>query len=70
MTSTPEAQRLKTAFELFEAGLGMMRARYCRMHPNAQASEIESMLADWLLQRPGAPTGDAEGRTITLPRSL
>lgn len=70
MTSTAEAQRLQTAFELFEAGLTMMRARYCRMHPNASASEIDSMLAEWLLQRPGAPSGDAEGRSITLPRSL
>jgi hypothetical protein len=39
------------------------------MHPDASPPEIESMLSDWLLQRPGAQSGDAEGRSITLPRS-
>jgi hypothetical protein len=69
MAPTPEARRLRTAFELFEAGLRMMKARYRRSHPHASPAEIESMLSAWLLQRPGAQSGDAKGRSITLPRS-
>jgi hypothetical protein len=69
MAQTPEARRLHTAFDLFEAGLRMMRARYRRDHPDASPDVLESMLSEWLLQRPGAPSGDAEGRAVAWPRS-
>ncbi len=68
MTPTPEAQRLHTAFDLFEAGIRMMAARYRRNHPDASPAEIEAMLSEWLLQRPGAQFGDADGRPVTWPR--
>ena len=68
MIPTVEAQRLRTAFELFEAGMRMMEARYRRGFPDASPREIEAMLSTWLLQRPGAQFGDAEGRSINWPR--
>jgi len=65
MIPTPEAQRLRTAFDLFEAGLSMMRARFRRSRPNASPAEIESMVSAWLLQQPNVKFGDAEDRQNT-----
>jgi hypothetical protein len=61
---TPEAQRLRTAFDLFQAGLNMMKARLRRSHPDASPAEIEAMISAWLIDRPHAPFGDAEGRPV------
>lgn len=57
-----EAARLRTAFELFDAGVRLMEARFRREHPSATEAEIEAMVSEWLRDRPGAPSGDAEGR--------
>jgi hypothetical protein len=62
-----EAARLRTAFELFEAGVRLMEARLRRRHANATPAEIEAMLAAWLRDRPGAPNGDAEGLAVDWP---
>lgn len=45
------AERLRTAFELFEAGLDMQRVRLRREHPDAGDAEIERRLAAWLHER-------------------
>ena len=70
---TPEeknlaAERLRTAFELHEAGVEMMRQTLRRKHPEANDSELDVMLARWLRERPGAEFGDAEGKHGTWPR--
>lgn len=56
------AARLRTAFDLFEAGEAMMRANLKRRHPGATAEEIRGLLAEWLTTRPGAENGDSAGR--------
>ena len=63
------SERLRTAFDLFEAGVSMKRQALRRQHPSADASEIERMLASWLVERPGAEHGDGAGRPIPWPRS-
>lgn len=54
-------ERLRIAFDLFEAGAAMMRQNLNRMYPDKSADEIENMLQAWLHNRPGAEDGDAEG---------
>jgi hypothetical protein len=60
------AERVRQAFDLFEAGVSMKRAQLRRQHPGASSEAIERMVADWLRTRPGAEHGDAVGR----PRPL
>lgn len=62
------AERLRTAFELHEAGVEMMRQTLRQKHPEADDSELDAMLARWLRERPGAESGDAEGKPGTWPR--
>jgi len=62
------ATRLRTAFDLFVAGVRMMRQNLKRRHPDASAPEIETRLRNWMRQRPGAENGDAAGRPIEWPR--
>lgn len=69
MVLAREAQRLRTAFELFEAGVALMTARLRRMHPEASAAELEALLREWLLSRPGAEHGDADGIPDSWPRA-
>jgi hypothetical protein len=57
-------ERLHLAFELFEAGRDMMRAKLRREHPDATEEEIERRLAEWVSTRPGAEHGDAVGRVL------
>ena len=63
-----EAKRLRTAFELFEAGVNMMKMRLQRSRPETPPEEIEELLSAWLVERPGAPFGDASGRSVDWPR--
>lgn len=54
--------RLKQAFDLFEAGVSMKRAAIRRDYPDADDEEIAGRLQTWLATRPGARYGDAVGR--------
>ena len=65
----PEAERLRVAFDLHEAGIGLMRARLGREHPDLDQPAIDALLAAWLRQRPGATDGDAAGMPGSWPRS-
>lgn len=55
------ANRLRQAFDLFEAGLSMKRAQLRRDRPSASDDEIEAAVLAWLATRDGAEHGDAEG---------
>ena len=59
LTTEIVQQRALETFELFEAGLEMVRARLRREHPDATEEDIESLLREWLRCRPGAEHGDA-----------
>jgi len=62
------SERLRLAFDLYEAGEAMMRQNLRREFPTASATEIESRLVTWLQHRPGAEHGDAVGRPGSWPR--
>jgi hypothetical protein len=55
------AARLRLALDLFTTGESLTRQRLRRLHPEWTADEIEEKVAAWLLERPGAEAGDAEG---------
>jgi len=54
------AERLRVAFEMFELGVAMMRARLAR--EGLDEAAIDGRVQAWLLERPGAEHGDAVGR--------
>lgn len=59
---SPEAQRLRVALDLYEAGVQMLRQRLRRERPAASETEIDAAVNAWLLVRPGAVDGDCIGR--------
>ncbi|HEV8581748.1 MAG TPA: hypothetical protein VGX68_21990 [Thermoanaerobaculia bacterium] len=62
------ARRFRTALDLFEAGVEMMRQNLRRRYPDASEQEIKERLGQWLRERPGAEYGDCEGRPVPWPR--
>lgn len=61
------AQRLRMAFDLFEAGCEMRLAQLKREFPDAGDDELRVRLDEWLRERPGAEFGDAVGRPRSWP---
>lgn len=57
------------ACQLLDLGLAIRRERHRREHPDATDEEVEAILRIWMLDRPGAPFGDAIGRPIAWPRT-
>jgi hypothetical protein len=63
--STPSvADAFRMTLDLFETGLDLMRQNLRRSHPESGDAEIEQLLRDWLLDRPGAESGDCPGRPV------
>ncbi|MGH2898862.1 MAG: hypothetical protein ACRDMZ_09330, partial [Solirubrobacteraceae bacterium] len=60
--------RLLAAFEMFDLGVEMMAANLRRRHPHASPEELERLLDDWLVERPGAEAGDGPGVPVPLER--
>jgi hypothetical protein len=58
------ADAFRTTLDLFETGLDLKRQNLRRSHPEASDEEIERLLRDWLLDRPGAESGDGPGRPV------
>jgi lauroyl/myristoyl acyltransferase len=69
MDSSLASRRFRTALDLFEAGVEMMRQNLRRRYPEASEAEIKSLLGQWLRERPGAEYGDCEGRPVPWPRT-
>ena len=71
-TAKPAAEtlrdRLIAAFEMFDLGVDMMAANLRRRHAHASPEEIERLLDEWLLERPGAEVGDGPGVPVSLER--
>lgn len=69
MAPTPlsVADAFKTTLDLFGTGLDVMRQNLRRRHPGATDQEIERLLGEWLVERPGAESGDCPGRRVELP---
>ena len=49
------------AIELTEFGAALRKQRYRRDHPKATDEEVDEFMRRWMLDRRGAPGGDAEG---------
>lgn len=56
------AQRVRAAYDLFEAGEQMMRTRLRREHPQLNDDELDARIRAWLSERPGAEFGDSAGK--------
>lgn len=63
-TAATIADAFRATLDLFETGLDLMRQNLRRSHPEAGVEEIERMLRGWLLDRPGAESGDCPGRPV------
>lgn len=61
MDNETDADRLEIALEMWEDGVAIMRENLRRRAPDATEQEIELALDAWLVTRPGAEHGDAEG---------
>lgn len=72
MASLPSSvsDAFRTTLDLFQTGVDLMRQNLRRRHPNADAHEIERLLQEWLLERPGAEAGDCPGRPIDVKSRL
>jgi hypothetical protein len=57
------------AMELCELAEDLFRQRLRRDHPEADESEIEALVDQWRLTRPGAEHGDSVGRRVPWPRT-
>jgi hypothetical protein len=49
---------------MFATGEGLARERMRRAHPDWTESEIDEQIGAWLRERPGAESGDGEGRPV------
>lgn len=52
---------LALALELTELGAQLQAQRYRREHPGASDADVAQFVRAWMLDRPGAPYGDADG---------
>lgn len=60
-------ERMCVTFELFDAGVALMRQNVRRRHPDASDAGLEERLTQWLHHRPGAEFGDSAGVLRPLP---
>lgn len=62
-TAPSIADAFRTTLDLFGTGLDLMAQNLRRSHPSAGDDEIERLLRQWLLDRPGTAAGDSAGQT-------
>ena len=60
----------RTTLDLFDTGLDLMRQNLRRRHPEAGDDEIERLLHAWILDRPGAESGDCPGPPVDVSARL
>jgi len=63
------AARLRLALDMAETAEALVRSRLRREMPGLVASEIERRIVEWYGSRPGAESGDADGRAVDWPPS-
>lgn len=63
VADTSVAQRLRVALDLYQFGEEMQRSRLRRERPDATEEELKASVRAWRCSRPGAPQGDAAGRS-------
>ena len=74
MDTMPSASSVVESFratlDLFQTGIDLMRQNLRRRHPERSDADIDRLLRDWLLQRPGAEFGDCPGRPVDVNTRL
>ena len=63
-------EAFRTTLDLFQTGFELMRQNLRRRHPEAADEDIERLLQVWLLERPGAESGDCSGRSVDVNARL
>jgi hypothetical protein len=63
-------EAFRATLDLFHTGLDLMRQNLRRRHPDAADEDIERRLHEWLLERPGAESGDCSGRSVDVRTRL
>ena len=61
MPADDAGQRLRPALEMFDFGVRMQRCRLRRTHPDVDDAEVDMLMTEWMLDRPGAQDGDCAG---------
>jgi hypothetical protein len=59
--SSPVIAAFRATLDLFQTGVDLMRQNLRRRHPEAAEEDIDRLLRDWLIERPGAESGDSPG---------
>lgn len=62
--SSSAKQKMRTALELGDLAVRVMRQNLRRRSPGASEEEIEAALQAWVRARPGAEHGDCDGRPV------
>lgn len=62
--TSPVIDAFRATLDLFQTGVDLMRENLRRRHPEAAEEDIERLLHAWLLERPGAESGDCPGRPV------
>ena len=72
MESSPSTvvESFRATLDLFQTGVDVMRQNLCRRYPEASDEEIDRRLRVWLLERPGAESGDSPGRPVDVTTRL
>lgn len=72
MASSPSSivESFRATLDLFQTGVDMMRQNLRRRYPEASDKEIDRLVHEWLLERPGAKSGDSPGRTVDVNTRL
>ncbi|MEO8257055.1 MAG: hypothetical protein ABI868_06880 [Acidobacteriota bacterium] len=65
-TSNLNNDSFRMTLDLFQTGVDVMRHNLRRRHPEARDEEVERLLGEWLLERPGAEFGDCPGPTMDI----
>jgi len=69
-TKSSVTDAFRATLDLFDTGLDLKRQNLRRSHPQADDEEIERLLREWLLDRPGAESGDCPGRPLDVSGRL
>ena len=69
-TTASIADAFRATLDLFDTGLDLLRQNLRRSHPEAGDEELERLLRTWLLDRPGAESGDCPGRPVDISTRL
>ena len=72
MESSPSTvvESFRATLDLFQTGVDVMRQNLRRRYPEADEEEIGRLLRRWLLERPGAESGDSPGRAVDVNARL